>query len=147
TGMTISEPIGSLNGNGFNGVVLGAIHNQGASNTWAGDIILAGTTFVTADTGTSLTLSGAISGVQTLIKAGLGTLAMAGSRNNTYGTTQVNQGILKLNKTAGINAIGGALVVGNDGGGANVDVVQQLQANQIPDGSAVTVASSGKYDT
>ena len=62
---------------------------------------------------------------------------MSGTTANTYsGTTTVNAGEIDLNKTAGVTAIPGNLVVG-DGTGA--EVVKNLTADQIADTSAVTI--------
>src|SRR5205814_300656 len=60
----------------------------------------------------------------------------AGSGANTYtGTTTVSVGVLQLNKTAGMNAIPGSLIVNG--------TTQLLAASQIADSAAVVVNGAG----
>ncbi len=62
---------------------------------------------------TNTTYSGELSGSGALSKAGSGTLTLSGASANTLGgTTTVSGGTLKLSKTAGVNAIAGAVEVG-----------------------------------
>ncbi|MDF3057621.1 MAG: putative outer rane autotransporter [Rariglobus sp.] len=93
-------------------------------------IILAGGT-------ASLTLSGVLSNTNNkglTIYAPSRTVTLSGADANTYtGTTTVNGGTLALNKTAGINAITGDMVI-NSGGS-----VSQSTSNQIADAANVTV--------
>jgi autotransporter-associated beta strand protein len=115
-------------------------------NTWAGDITLntGAIFFVNA---TSLLIDGAISGAGSFTKNGLGTLTFDGTNANTYaGTTTVNAGTLLLGKTAGLNAIPGDLVIGDDLGGINADVVRLLASNQIINSGDITINSSGLLD-
>jgi autotransporter-associated beta strand protein len=71
-------------------------------------------------------------------------LRFSGTSANTYlGSTTVNEGKLTLSKTAGLNAVPGALIVGD---GAGAESVQLLADNQIANGSAVTIKSSGQLD-
>src|SRR5262249_16631944 len=73
-----------------------------------------------------------------LTKTGLGPLALKGSANNTYsGTTTVSDGTLLLNKSSGINAISGDLVING--------TVRLLQTDQIPDSAALTVNSTAVF--
>ncbi|MBP3957086.1 autotransporter-associated beta strand repeat-containing protein [Gemmata sp. G18] len=90
-------------------------------------------------TGGTLVASGAISGTGFgVTKIGGGTLQYAGALANSYtGATTVNAGRLELNKTAGVNAFAGNLVVGNSSG--TDDAVALLASNQIPDAATVTV--------
>src|SRR5262249_40691269 len=66
-----------------------------------------------------------------------------GNVGNTYsGTTTVNTGTLSLDKTGG-NAVGGNLVLSDNLGGNNADVVIYQQSNQVIDNAIVTVNASG----
>jgi autotransporter-associated beta strand protein len=105
-------------------------------NTAAG----AQTVFDIADAptvGTELTINSALTGGASggLLKQGTGVLLLGGSTANTYsGLTTVNAGELDLNKTAGVNAIGGSLTIA---GGS----VKLLASEQI--GNAAVVAVNG----
>lgn len=106
--------------------------------------------------GSDLTITSGVvdgTGLQSvgIIKNGFGELELAGSTPNSYtGTTTVNNGVLLLNKTAGVNALSGPLTIGNnavDSGFASSDVVRLLQANQLPDFAAqVIVNTTGLFD-
>lgn len=77
-----------------------------------------------------------------LIKAGAGTLVLGGTDANTAtGITEIQAGILRLEKTAGVNAIAGNVTVGN-GGGA-LDILLLGASNQIADTSIITLVGSG----
>lgn len=115
--------------------------------TIAGNVTLA--TNLTLDGTGSVTLNGILAGSGNVTKQATGTATLGGTAANTYsGTVTVNAGKLQLNKTAGLNAITGALVIGDDLGGANADVVQLLAADQIANAAAaaITVHSSGLLD-
>src|SRR5262249_23588993 len=78
-----------------------------------------------------------------LVKNGAGTLTINGNVGNTYnGTTTVNAGTLSLDKTGG-NAVSGPLVIGDNVGGNNADVVVYQQSNQVIDNANVSVNASG----
>ena len=83
-----------------------------------------------------LDISGAISGDgKTLTKTGAGPLTLSGAGANTHGgLTEVVEGTLKLNKTAGVDAIGAAGLQIDYGG-----TVTLLTSNQIADDAWVTV--------
>ncbi|MFM9960443.1 MAG: beta-propeller fold lactonase family protein, partial [Planctomycetaceae bacterium] len=101
-----------------------------------------GSTWSLADANGSM--SGIISGSGGFTKNGTGTLTLSGTSANTFtGTTTVNAGALQLSKTAGLNAIGGALMIGN---GSGTDTVRLINANQIPDTTDVTIATGGVFD-
>lgn len=135
TNETYNEAL-TLIGAGAGGT--GALRNLGTT-TFAGPVNLAGDVTVSS-TGSRLSFNMAIAGSGfnlTKIGAG-GQLRLAGSGPNTYGTTFVNQGTLELFKSAGVNAIGGNLVVTS----VLADVLL-LANNQIPDAAAVTINNSG----
>ena len=117
------------------GLTLGAVNG----NTFGFTVQGAGAT----------TINGVISTTTgTVTKNDTGTLTLAGAANTYTGVTTVNGGTLLLNKTAGANALNGTLVIGDDLGGANADVVRYLADNQLPSaaGNAITINSSGLLD-
>jgi fibronectin-binding autotransporter adhesin len=146
--VSLSNPL-QLNGVGYVGQ--GAIRNVTGNNTLSGPVTLAGTTTIGVNGGTSLTISNSIS--QTAANSGLtklfpGNLILSGNSPNTYnGTTAVNEGTLTLNKSAGTDAFGGPLVIGNDAGSTgNFDVVQLMAPQQIPDNVTINIQSTGRLN-
>lgn len=114
---------------------------------WTGNVNLQRDTTISIGTSGSLEFTGIISGSGGMTKLGDGPLTFSGLGANTYtGITRVNVGRLKLNKTAGSDAVVGPLVIGNDDGGPNADIVQCLDIGQIGQASAVTVTSSGRLE-
>jgi len=117
----------------------GAIKNSSASAaSFSGAVTFSNTTTI-ATTNGKITLSGAIGQAagttNGLTKTGSSTLTLSGANANTYsGRTTINAGVLELNKTAGVNAIAGAVTVGS---GAKL----LLSANnQVVDSSAITLS-------
>ena len=163
-GITVASPKAlTLNGTGISAD--GALRNISGNNTWAGTITLGSATRINSDAN-DLTLSGgitgdgnalalggagdvtissAIAGIGTaLTKDGTGAVFLNGASPNTYnGVTAVNEGLLVLSKTAGINAIAGNLTIGD---GSATATVQLTAANQIADTSAVTINTGGVFD-
>lgn len=76
----------------------------------------------------------------TLTKAGSGVLRLGGSTANTNAAITVNGGTLELNKTVGINAVGGTLSIGTAS-----SVVRLLKNDQIANTSDITVGP-GTFD-
>jgi len=76
-------------------------------------------------------------GAVALTKTGTGTLTLTGNRDNTYtGITAVANGTLALNKTNGITAVSGDIVIG-----AGTSTLQNLQNDQLADSSTVTMTA------
>jgi autotransporter-associated beta strand protein len=74
------------------------------------------------------------------------TLILSGNAANTYtGTTRVNEGTLLLSKPAGVTAIAGDLVIGDDAGDPGTAVVSLGAAEQIDNLVAVTINSDGLW--
>ena len=116
--------------------------------TFTGGVNLGSSTRVIATTSSgTTTLSGVVSGTGGLTKDGTGVMQLSGSSANTYsGSTLVNAGTLLLAKTAGVNAVAGAVTVGDGAGGAGTDILRLSAANQIDDTAAVTISGSGLLD-
>ncbi len=157
------SPTNAISVSGLGSGGAGAIHNVSGTNTDSGTVTLSGDTRIAADTGTTLNLTGNVTGSgSNLNLTGTGTLNLnqittgtggvtidsTGTVNfngtttaNTYtGLTTVNSGTLVLNKTAGTNAIGtGGLDIA---GGT----VQLGASNQIADTATVTIANSGTFN-
>jgi fibronectin-binding autotransporter adhesin len=139
-------PVEQLTLNSANAV---AMQSRGATNSWAGNIVLQNDAAIRVDSAAGfLTLFGAISGPGELTKAGPGTLVFSGTLANTYsGDTRVDEGTLLLAKSGGVDrSIAGDLFVGDGVGGALSDVVRIVGFAQININSAVTIASSGLFD-
>ena len=134
----------SLNGSGVSG--WGALSARTGSNSWAGNVTLAGNSTVYVYSGDSLNLSGSVGGAGDLTKTGTGTLIFSGGTANSYGDTFVNAGTLALAKSTANVACRGTLVIGDSMGGAGADVVRVEGPAQIHDQTAVTVSSSGTLD-
>ena len=154
----------SVTGTGVGGA--GAIHNVSGANTMSGTITEGGATLIAADTATTLSLTGNLTGTNTnttlttsgtgvinlnqittgtgtvTVNAGTGTVNYNGTTtaNTNTGTTTVNSGTLVLNKTAGTNAVAGNLVIGD---GSSAATVRLAASNQIADAAVVTVNANG----
>jgi|GEM_PF-2669196 len=100
---------------------------------------------VNVDAGSSgLVLGGRLTGVNGFNKTGLGTLSITGADATTLsGTITVSAGLLELAKNAGVNAIGGDLIIGD---GSGTDTVRLINADQISDSSTVTLNTGGVLD-
>lgn len=151
----------TLNGSGI--ASDGALRNISGTNSYAGAVTLGSASTIASDAGTltvsgavanggflatldgagDTTVSGVISGTGGLTKAGTGTLTLSGTGSNTFtGTLTVNSGTVQFNKTANLDALAGALVIGD---GVGLDTVRTLAGNQL-NGAAVTINSSGLLD-
>jgi len=146
----------SLSGSGVAGA--GAIHNVGGSNTLSGTITETGPATIAADTGTTLNLTGNLTGAnQNTTFAGAGTSAInlnqistgtgsvtvnggtvtfqGGATANTYaGDTIVNTATLNLGKNANVTAVAGNLTI-------NGGTVNENASGQIATTATVTLNS------
>ncbi len=154
----------TIGGIGQNGN--GAIRNVSGNNTNANALTLSRAARIQSDSGNfvqsgnvtgsginlqaggngNITFSGAIqTGAGEFYKDGTGTVTFSGGSANTYtGLTTVAAGNLNLNKTAGVNAIAGDLLIGGQG---STSTVSLLADNQIADSSAVILRESGALNT
>jgi len=119
-----SETIGGFSGTG------GTVTSSAAGNA-------------TLTVGGSGTFSGVIqngSGTVSFTKTGDNTTTFNGSTANTYsGTTTITGGTVVLNKTAGVNAIAGNIILGD---GTGPDVLQLSASNQLADTSIITLVGT-----
>ena len=140
-GVTVAnEP---LTNNSTSSVLIGNVSSTG----WGGIVHLAADLNLSVLPGGTLTLSGAISGTGNLTKTNTGTLRFTGGSANTHtGYTYLRQGRLELNKTAGVNAVPGQLLIGTQADAPGSAVVQLLAANQIANGAEVVIFNSGQLD-
>ena len=112
----------------------------------ATNVVLNDPLSLTQSSAGEFTFSGAVSGAGGLIKNGVGSVRLGGGAANTFaGDTRVNAGTLRLFKTANLNAIGGNLIVGDDVGGANADLVT-IANDALPDACNLTVNSAGRLE-
>ncbi len=155
----------TISGTGVSGG--GAIQNVTGTNTYAGNVTLAANSSITANSGSALTLSGAVSGAgyaletggtgnltysgaiggtgTTVTKVGTGAVTLSGSAANTFtGNLAVNEGTVNLNKTDGVNATGGNVVVGDSVGAASSANLVYQASNQLADGTDLTLNSDGR---
>jgi autotransporter-associated beta strand protein len=114
-------------------------------SVWTGDILLNSDIYLT--TGSSLLLSGQISGPGGLTTYSGGDLTFGGTNANTYtGTTWVYDGTLYLDKdptTASNGAMGGPLIIGRDLLPEDNDWVVISNPSQLPDNIQITINASG----
>lgn len=113
--------------------------------SWAGNVVLLDpSSRIGVQSAGSLEISGVLSGAGGLVKEGDGLLRFSGLAANSYtGTTLIRSGTLELNKSGGMDAIVGPLIIGDGIGGANADRVHATAIGQIASTSAVTVGASG----
>jgi fibronectin-binding autotransporter adhesin len=137
--VTIAEPLtlgGSGTVTGFNG--LGALRSVGGTNNWTGNVLLSGTVSTGVDSGSLLNISGTVSSLQTtsiisLEEFGGGTLELSGTTANSIeGLTEVFQGTLLLAKSAGVTAVEGSVLIGDNLQGSNASVLRLGASGQIP---------------
>lgn len=101
-----------------------------------GTITLDGTT-PTITANAAATISSVLAGTAGFTKNGTANLTLSGGSANTYsGTTYVSAGNLTLGKTAGVNAVGGDVVI-------NGGVLIWGAANMVPDTASITLLSGG----
>jgi len=131
-GTTSQAPANAVNIGG--NAVIGDATNNGTL-TFSGAIELGGSTRVL-----TLESNAIISGIVRnggLTKVGTGILTFSGADANTYSDlTTINEGTLKLSKTAGVNAIAGNISVGDS---ASDDVLQLVASDQIADTSIISL--------
>jgi autotransporter-associated beta strand protein len=122
----------------WNGQTGAALRNYSGTNSWAGTIALGQNTSIAANSGSALTVSGAISGGFNLTKADSGTLTLSGA--NTYtGITTIAAGILQANQVD-VAATSGAL--GNGGNISFTGGTLQYTANSAGTNYSTRIVNS-----
>lgn len=83
-----------------------------------------------------------------IVKTGTGTMRLSGSSANTATGVTVNDGTLALAKSVGVNAVAGAITIGDGAGAVDSDVLRLDQSNQIAQVAAdtLTINSTGLLD-
>jgi hypothetical protein len=77
------------------------------------------------------------------ISAGKGGIELGGKSSNSYaGPTSIGQGVLKLNKPAGVPAVPGNLALGGDTPANSGDCVTWLADRQMSDQAVITMAGT-----
>src|SRR5205814_1904856 len=110
------EPL-TLNGNGplggFDGHNTGALESISNDNTYSGNITLATNVTIGVDSGSTLTVTGAIGGAFNVTKELTGTLAFDPlSGPNTYsGFTFVDEGVLQIEGSQALQGSAGTFVL------------------------------------
>ena len=113
----------------------------GTSLTTAADAPLYISTPFSTTTG-SLSIATPVAGNIDVVKTGMNDVRFTGTTANTYtGTTYINGGAITLNKSSGVAAIPGNVVIRSGG------ILAVSQNNQIADTSAVTVENGGYFNT
>jgi autotransporter-associated beta strand protein len=102
-------------------------------------------TYVIVATGRSLVTTGVISGAASFEKFGGGTWNISGSQPNTFtDDLGVSEGLIVLNKPAGIAAAPAGVTVGDAIGGMSSDIIRLASDEQIA--GPVTIRSSGQLE-
>jgi autotransporter-associated beta strand protein len=134
-----AEPI-SLAGSGADGTQGSIQVINGATPTLAGFIHLDSASSIDVGPQATLSINGSIGGIGPLVKTGPGDLLFGGTLANTYsGNTLVTAGTLLLNKSTGITAVPGPLIIDTPAA-----TVRHLTASGINGG--VTVDHAGLWD-
>ncbi len=91
--------------------------------------------------GSNLTLAGVVSGAGLFDKKGTGTVTFSGAAANTFsGGLTIDAGTVQLNKTAGIQALAGPILINANG------TLSLLAANQIADSANLTIQTGGTFN-
>lgn len=129
----------------LNSTVIGGVTPLTSLLVTAGDITGSGgiatvNGVTVTNTGSVSNLSGVISGASAIFtKSGVGSLTLSGTSANTYGgVTTINNGVLILQKSDGVNAIAGSISIGD---GVSSDILRLGASNQIANTSVLTFLS------
>jgi autotransporter-associated beta strand protein len=162
-GFTVDSHTLTLNGTGVNGE--GALYNAAGNNTWQGPIFLASTSYVGANTATTLSLSNTMTadgtiafGTSDLNIVDLGTVqftpsssfASPGSPGIIPTEAIVSAGTLEVDSTAGVALVGGVLLDGGTlAGTGNVGLISSISTGGAAGtgGTVHTGTPSSTYGT
>jgi fibronectin-binding autotransporter adhesin len=104
-----------------------------------------GTGSLTVGDDTTKSFGGTIT-ANAFTKNGSGTLTLGGGASNAIANFAINDGTVVAAKSGGDATGSGPVTIGDSSGPANSAVLQLAAANQINDGSAVTINSDGRLD-
>jgi fibronectin-binding autotransporter adhesin len=114
---------------------------EAGTATFSGNIVNNNQATLTAASGGTATFSGAISGAGSVNKTGAGTVTLSGASANTFaGTTTITQGVLELNKTAGVNAIASTNITVSKVDNNNRATLLLSANNQVANTTTVTLS-------
>ncbi|MGL5004225.1 MAG: hypothetical protein ACRDAM_14905, partial [Casimicrobium sp.] len=126
---------------------MGALSETVAQITGTGSIKIGNANSVlTVGDSANFTFDGDITGPGSLYKVGTGTLRLGGTTANAYGRTTIERGVIEMNKTAGVTAVGAPIVIGNSSDAAGSATLKNLADDQIPDDAIMTINASGRYE-
>lgn len=138
----------TLNGSGISGN--GALINSSATaSTWAGTVALNSGSSI-GGTG-NITLSGVVSGSNTLTKVGSGTLTLSNASNSYSGGTIISAGTVSVSSSnhLGSNLSAGAVTLGNGSTTGTLNITSSLSRLQVNvnDGSTAGVINVASGQT
>ena len=114
------------------------------ANQITGTLTLLGPGLSVASCTSTLDLAGVVSGAGSLGKIGAADLTFSGLAANTFtGGFVLNEGVARLQKTAGVVALPGPVWIGD---GIGPDELRLINANQIADAATLIIASGGTFN-
>ncbi len=122
-----------------------AFWQTGGNTEWSGPVTLASDATFRVASGGAINLSGAISGLGTLVKEGAGELTLSGSSANSFAGVTLHDGQLTLAKVSGL-AVPGFLTLDDDIFSATPTSVLLTLDHQIADTAVVNVGKGCVLD-
>lgn len=118
----------TLNGSGISsGGAL--INSSGTASTWAGAVSLNSNSSIGGSG--NLTLSGVVSGANTLTKVGAGTLTLSNTGNTYSGGTIILAGTVSVSNSGNLGNTGGAITLGNGSTTGTLNITSSLSRTTL----------------